>query len=85
MGKYPDGRSLVDLNAGIVCLQVTAKSGRKNKGGCHAVEHIGTGTVADYLVSVFFQHRSQKVIGGCLAVCTADYKDLFFYFAGQFF
>ena len=85
MRKYPDGRGLVYLNAGVVCLQVPGKSGSEDKSGGHAIEHIGTGTVADYLVSVSFQHRGQKVIGGSLAVCTADYKDIFFYFPGQLF
>ena len=85
MGKYPDSRGLVDLNAGVVCLQVAGKAGGKDKSGGHAVEHIRTGAVADYFVSVSFQHRGQKIIGGSLAVCTADYKDIFFYFAGQFF
>ena len=85
MRKNTDSRCLIHLDAGIISLQFTAKRGALCKGCCHTVEHIGTRMVADYLFSLCFNGRTEKIVCGSLPVGSAGNENLLFYLAGKFF
>ena len=73
--EYMPCGSLVNLDAGVICIQPACRSGSKHKSRYNAVQHIGAGMIAHYLLAFPFQRRTKHIVGCCFSIGSAGYED----------
>ena len=71
----PRGGGLVDFQARVVRIEIPQRSGFSRKCCGDTFEHVGTEPVGDDTKALRFEHGTEEIIGGRLAVGAAGHDD----------